>query len=226
MLHLLQRLRLPIVVALEIMVVLFSAYFFRLSAVWLYVIMGLLVVGGAVCLGGSVRNEAYKSAGSALTLGIVACLLFSTAVGIEWGSVSFVLAPKQWIGLSMITGVVGIMGLVLLFTPWFSDFLLKQRRRKERLFIWGLCFVVPVCFVLFPCVVFWVDDILTPSQFVMSVVTFVGGWLFTCGLCLVVIRMRSAAVSWTDTFQMTCGPIVCCGLIFLSLFLLAHYIRA
>jgi hypothetical protein len=225
MLQLLQRLRLPSVVALEIVVVLLSAYFLRLSGVWLYIIMGFLFVGGAVCLAYSVRNETYKSFGWGLTLGIAACLLFSIAVGIGWGSVSFVLPAKQWIGLSTITGVVGIMGLVFLFTPWFSDFLLKRRQPKERLFIWGLCFVVPVCFVLFPCVVFWVDDVLTSSQFMMSVVAFVGGWLFTCGICLVVLRLRSTVISWTATFQMTCGPIVCCGLVFLSLFLLAHYIR-
>jgi len=225
MLQLSRRLHLSIVVALEIIVVLLSAYFFRLSGVWLYVTVVLLVVGGVVCLAYSVRNVACKSFGWGLTLGITACLLFSIAVGIEWGSVSLILPPKQWIGLSAITVVVGIMGLVLLFTPWISDFLLKQRQLKERLFIWGLCFVVPVCFVLFPCVVFWVDDVLTSSQLVMSVVAFVCGWLLTCGICLVILRLRSIVISWTGTFQMTCGPIVSCGLVFLNLFLLAHYIR-
>ncbi len=70
MLQLLQRLRLPSVVALEIVAVLLSAYFFRLSGVWLYMMMmGFLFVGGAVCLAYSVRNETYKSFGWGLTLG-------------------------------------------------------------------------------------------------------------------------------------------------------------
>jgi hypothetical protein len=80
MLQLLHHLRLSIAVALEIVVALLCAYFFRLSGVWLYVTMGLLVVGGAVCLDYSVRNEAYKSFRWGLTLGVAACLLFSIAV--------------------------------------------------------------------------------------------------------------------------------------------------